>query len=139
MIDDQHKGLINLTNDLFNHCLGDEESERAYFRKVIEDAVAYVKTHFATEEKLMVAVRFPGYQAHKREHDMFVMKVIDNIAQFKQGKPFHLAAFTKFLKEWVLAHIAVSDRGYFEYFVKIATRKGDGRLTVTAADIPLET
>jgi hemerythrin len=135
VIDDQHKELLKLTNDLFNHCVGDEEAERSYFKKVIGKAVDYVKVHFSTEEKIMTATKFSGYRDHKREHDTFVLTVVEQITAFNEGKAFTLLAFTKFLKNWILTHIAVSDKQYFEYFKKIATRKTDGKLSITKADL----
>jgi hemerythrin len=135
LIDDQHKGLLNLVNDLFNHVSGDDASERAYFQKVIQTAVNYVKVHFATEEKIMIATKFPGYLEHKKAHDTFVLTVVDNIRDFEAGKKFTLSGFTKFLKEWVLTHIAIMDKQYFTYFKQIATRKADGKLSINAADV----
>jgi hemerythrin len=135
LIDDQHKELLKLTNDLFNHCVGDEESERIFFKKIIEGAVDYVKIHFSTEEKIMLQTNFSGYAAHKREHDAFVLTVADQIKNFNEGKKFTLVAFTRFLKDWVLTHIAVSDKQYFEYFKQIASRKADGKLSITRADV----
>jgi hemerythrin len=133
IIDDQHKELLALTNDLFNHCIGDESSERAYFKKVIDKTVDYVKVHFATEEKIMIATEFKGYRNHKMEHDAFVLHVIEQIKTFESGKHFTLLAFTRYLKEWVLTHIAVSDKQYFEHFKQIAARKADGRLSIAKA------
>jgi hemerythrin len=135
LIDDQHKGLLNLVNDLFNHVGGDEASERAYFQKVIQTAVNYVKVHFATEEKIMIATKFPGYLEHKKAHDTFVLTVVDNIRDFEAGKKFTLSGFTKFLKEWVLTHIAIMDKQYFAYFKNIATRNASGRLTITQQNV----
>jgi hemerythrin len=135
LIDDQHKGLLNLVNDLFNHASGDEATERAYFQKVIQTAVNYVKVHFATEEKIMIATKFPGYMEHKKAHDTFVLTVVDSIRDFEAGKKFTLSGFTKFLKEWVLTHIAIMDKQYFTYFKNIATRKADGRLTINQGDV----
>jgi hemerythrin len=135
LVDDQHKELLKLTNDLFNHCVGDEEAERTYFKKVISKAVDYVKVHFATEEKIMIATKFPGYWEHKREHDAFVLTVVEQVRAFNEGKPFTLLTFTKFLKEWILTHIAVTDKKYFDYFKKIATRKSNGKLTITQTDV----
>jgi hemerythrin len=135
LIDDQHKGLLNLVNDLFNHVIGDEEAERAYFQKVIQQAVQYVKVHFATEEKIMIHTNFPGYAEHKKAHDAFVLTVVENIRDFEAGKKFTLSGFTKFLKEWVLTHIAIMDKQYFAYFKQIATRKADGRLSINSADV----
>jgi hemerythrin len=135
LIDDQHKGLLNLVNDLFNHAIGDEAAERAYFQKVIQQAVQYVKVHFATEEKIMLHTNFPGYAEHKKAHDAFVLTVVDNIRDFEAGKKFTLSGFTKFLKEWVLTHIAIMDKQYFAYFRQIATRKASGKLSINQADV----
>ena len=135
LIDDQHKGLLNLVNDLFNHVGGDEASERAYFQKVIQTAVNYVKVHFATEEKIMIATKFPGYLEHKKAHDTFVLTVVDNIRDFEAGKKFTLSGFTKFLKEWVLTHIAIMDKQYFAYFKHIATRNSSGKLTISQENV----
>ena len=136
MIDNQHRALLDLTNDLYNHCVGDAESERIYFRQVIKGAVDYVKVHFATEEKLMIKTKFAGYAEHKRAHDSFVLTVLDQVKYFEESKIVSLLSFTNFLKDLVLTHIAISDKLYFEYFKKIATRKSDGRLSISWDDIP---
>jgi hemerythrin len=135
IIDDQHKELLNLTNDLFNHSTGDPEQEAEYFNKVIHQAVDYVKVHFATEEKIMKATRFDGYTAHKQEHDVFVLTTVEAVKEFNVSKKINLVQFTRFLKDWILTHIAVMDKGYFEYFKKIATKKADGKLSITKEDI----
>jgi hemerythrin len=130
-IDDQHKELLALTNDLFNHCVGDEASERAYFKKIIGKAVEYVKVHFATEEKIMLATKFKGYWNHKMEHDAFVLNVVEQIKLFESGKPFTLLAFTRFLKNWILTHIAVTDKQYIGHFKQSAARNADYRPSTT--------
>jgi len=134
-IDEQHMELINLVNDMYNHIVGDEEAERAYFKEVIHHAVEYVKVHFATEEKILLATKFPGYLEHKRAHDSFILNVIENIRDYEDGKRVSLASFTHFLKDWILSHIAVMDKQYFVFLKKIATRKANGKLTVSKEDI----
>ena len=135
LIDDQHKELVALVNEMFNHVTGNDLQEHNYFNRVINDAVSYVKTHFATEEKLMLATKFDGYAEHKKEHDTFVLAVVENINDYKAGKRLTLSSFTRFLKDWVLSHIALVDKKYFEYFKKVATRKEDGRLSISSEDI----
>jgi len=135
LIDDQHKGLVDLVNDMFNHATGNSIQEHDYFNVVIQEVVKYVKVHFATEEKIMLATKFSGYTEHKKAHDSFVLAVVDNINDYKAGNRLTLSTFTKFLKEWILSHIAMMDKQYFEYFRKIATRKEDGKLSITSADI----
>jgi hemerythrin len=135
LIDNQHKGLLKLTNDLYNHCIGDPESEREYFKSVIHEAVNYVKIHFATEEKIMLRTAFPGYVEHKKEHDSFVLSILEHVKNYDEHKTMTLIAFTHYLKNWILTHIAVSDKQYFMYFKHIATRKNDGTLSISQADI----
>lgn len=135
IIDDQHKGLLNFVNELYNHSTGDEQYERMYFAEVIQQAVQYVKNHFATEEKLMLGTKFPGYTEHKKAHDAFTIKVINTVRDFEAGKRLVLEKFTHFLKDWILSHIAVMDKQYSDYFKKIATRKADGKLTISKDDI----
>jgi len=136
VVDDQHKGLLNLVNDMFNHVSESEEEERAYFNSVIQRALQYVKVHFDTEEKIMIHTNFPGYYEHKKAHDAFVVNVIDNAQKFDTGKQLPLADFTRFLKEWILTHIAIMDKQYFSYFKRIATRNAEGKLSITLENLP---
>ena len=135
IVDDQHKGLLNFVNELFNHSTGDEYTEREYFKSVIQEAVKYIKTHFETEEKLMLSTKFAGYAEHKIIHDGFTMTVLKSVKDFEGGKRLVLEKFAYFLKDWVLTHVAVEDVKYAEYFRKIATRNKDGKLTITKANI----
>ncbi|MCL2809817.1 MAG: bacteriohemerythrin [Treponema sp.] len=135
LIDDQHKELVELVNEMFNHVTGNDLQEHNYFNRVINDAVSYVKKHFTTEEKLMIATKFDGYAEHKKEHETFILAVVENIKDYEAGKRLTLSTFTRFLKDWVLSHIALMDKKYFEYFKKVATRKADGKLSINSEDI----
>ena len=135
LIDDQHKGLVDLVNDMFRHATGNEAQERDYFNKVIQEAVKYVKVHFSNEEKIMLATKFAGYAEHKKAHDSFVLAVVDNIRDYESGKRHTLSSFTRFLRDWILSHVALMDKQYFDYFKKIATRKADGKLSINADDV----
>ena len=135
VIDEQHKGLLEFVNDLFNHASGNEKQERLYFQEVIQQAVQYIKEHFATEEKYMVMTKFPDYNVHKKTHDEFTITVVKSVKDFEAGKRLVLEKFAYFLKDWVLSHIAVMDAQYAQYFRQIATRKANGKLTITKADV----
>jgi hemerythrin len=134
-IDDQHKELLEHVNDMFSHVTGNEAQEHAYFSEIIHKLVEYVKFHFANEEKVMLATKFPGYEAHKKAHEEFILTIIQTTKKFEAGKRLMLEKLAYFLKDWVLSHIAVMDKQYAQYFRKIATRKADGKLSITAADI----
>jgi len=135
LIDDQHKELVALVNDMFNHVTGNEAQEYNYFNKVVKEAVSYIKIHFATEEKIMLATNFAGLAEHKKKHESFVSNVANNIYSFRYDKNYSLYSFTKFLKEWILTHIAVMDKLYFDYLRSLATRKADGKLSISLEDV----
>jgi len=135
MIDDQHKGLLDIVNDLYSHSTGNEFEEMLYFKDVIHQAVDYIKNHFQVEEKLLVATKYPGYAEHKKAHDQFTLMVVASAKDFESGKRMVLEKFAHFLRDWILSHIAVMDQDYATYLRKIATRKADGKLSIGMVDI----
>jgi hemerythrin len=135
IIDDQHKGLLDIVNDLYSHSTGNETEEMFYFKDVIHQAVEYIKNHFQVEEKLLIATKYPGYVEHKKAHDQFTLTVVTSAKDFESGKRMVLEKFAHFLRDWILSHIAVMDQDYATYLRKIATRKADGKLSVGMVDI----
>jgi hemerythrin len=135
LIDDQHKGLLDFINDLFNHSTGNEKDELEYFREVIQTVVSYIKNHLSTEEKLLSAADFPDYAAHKRVHDLFTLEVIKSVKDFESGKRLVLEKFAYYLKDWLLTHIAVMDKQYMFYLKKAGILRENGTLAILQPDM----
>ncbi|MDR0569553.1 MAG: bacteriohemerythrin [Spirochaetaceae bacterium] len=125
LIDEQHKQLIDLTDSLYAACRQGGTFVRNHFGEVLRATVDYVAFHFSTEEKIMERIRYPDFLAHKREHENFVKKILEDRKNFEEGKNFVPYGFTHFLKEWILSHIAVSDKLFVAY---IQRRKKSGVL-----------
>jgi hemerythrin len=115
LMDEQHKELIRLTNDLYQGCLMGDEAARSYFIETIKSVVDYVGNHFSTEEKIMGNVNYPEFEAHKNQHEEFVKKVLEDVKSFRNGKKFVPNLFVRYLKDWILSHIAMEDKRYSEY------------------------
>ena len=117
LIDNQHKELVRMTNTLFNGCKMGSTAADAAFVQTIRGAVEYAQTHFYTEEKFMKLSDYPEMAVHKQEHDSFVTTVINAVKDFEDGKsqPLELA---RFLKKWLLTHIAQSDKKYSPYLTR---------------------
>jgi hemerythrin len=128
LIDDQHKELINMTNTLYEGCLAGDEAARSYFLEAVHGTVDYVKYHFAAEEKILENVKYPGFAEHKREHEGFVKKIFEDVESFQGGKKFVPNVFVRYLKDWILTHIAVEDKKYAEYILNL---KKQGALSST--------
>jgi hemerythrin len=117
LIDNQHKELAAMTNELFRSC-EQSRGRMASFMKTIQRAVNYAKTHFATEEIFMRKVNYHDYIAHKREHEEFVNEVLRQVKSFEAGTCAPVD-FAMFLKNWLLNHIAVSDKKYAPFLAGV--------------------
>jgi len=117
VIDAQHKELVRMTNVLFESCKKGACVADIAFMRTIRGAVEYAQTHFYTEEKYMKMANYPKLAAHKQEHDSFVKTIIKAVSDFEQEQsdPISLA---RFLKTWLLTHIAESDKKYSPYLAK---------------------
>lgn len=109
-INDQHKKLVDFTNILFESCRHGLDEANETFSKTLQEAVDYVNIHFTYEEKIMQQLNYPRYLQHKQAHQSFVQKVIEEATAFKEGKKFVPNSFVRFLKDWLLEHIAIQDQ-----------------------------
>jgi hemerythrin-like metal-binding protein len=129
-IDEQHMELIRLTNKLFISCMAGQRKGSSAFLDAIHEAVEYTGYHFGTEEKIMQRINYPDYARHKKEHTDFVREVYSMVEEYKTGKMLVSLQFVYYLRDWVLHHIAVSDKRLGEYLL-LLKRNGDlQRMTV---------
>ncbi|MDR3336666.1 MAG: bacteriohemerythrin [Treponema sp.] len=122
LIDDQHKELIRIANELAIGCQKGGNEAEIYFMRVIQGAVKYVKTHFTTEEIIMDRLKYPEYLQHKKEHEVFVAEVLHDVKSFEEGGKLVPFEFAKFLQQWVLNHIAKSDKKFSYFFEDLRTK-----------------
>lgn len=118
IIDDQHKALFKLVNEMYNHIAGDVESERIYFKNTIQRTIEHIRVNFATEEKILLVTKFPNFLEHKSAHESFILTLIGNMKDVEAGKKINFTAFTHFLRDWILTHIAIMDRQDFDLLRK---------------------
>ena len=113
-LDNHHKKLINLLNDL--HDAMKQGKSKELTAGIINELVSYAANHFAAEEKYMVKFNFPGYQKHKSEHESFVAKVVDFQNDYNAGKMLLTVEIMDFLKQWLINHIQKTDKEYGPFF-----------------------
>ena len=107
-VDNQHKGLFAMTNDLHEACMGTGATER--FKDVLQKTVSYIGVHFSTEEKIMQETKDPNYEEHQHQHDFFVKKVIEEAARLEEGGTDAPEIFMNFLRDWISNHVTVTDK-----------------------------
>ncbi|MDR1955918.1 MAG: bacteriohemerythrin [Treponema sp.] len=119
LIDEQHKELIALTNTLYQACLEGDAKAKTHFMEAIHSTVDYVRYHFSAEEKLLESVNYPDLAEHKKQHEGFVLQIFEEVKSFEQGKKFVPNVFVRYLKDWILTHIALADKKYAQYILHL--------------------
>ncbi|MDH5397882.1 MAG: bacteriohemerythrin [Cyclobacteriaceae bacterium] len=113
-IDDQHKKLIELVNQLYDAMR--KGQDLIIIGEVIDELIHYTKTHFAYEEAYFEKFGFEKKEEHKAEHKDFVREVEEFKNKFKEGKITLSIEVLQFLSGWLFTHIKGSDKDYITYF-----------------------
>ena len=123
LIDNQHKELVRLINQLFQACLVGNEAVEAMFKEAMGRMVEYVNYHFKAEQELLTRVNYPNFAKHKKQHDIMIKNILEASKDHSGGKKFVPHNFVRTLRDWVLGHIAVSDKAYAAYILEQKSKK----------------
>lgn len=82
-IDEQHRQLVNMVNDLHHSMLAGRSIDTLH--DILKRLIEYTSVHFSTEEKLMEKYNYPGYVYHKAEHDKLTKTVLEFENKFQQN------------------------------------------------------
>jgi len=115
-IDDQHKELVRLINELNNAML--YEKGRNEIARILKGLVDYTVLHFDYEEKLMKQCNYPDFDNHKKMHIKLVSTVQEFKRDFDSGEKELSKDVMEFLKSWLVEHIMGTDQKYSELMVK---------------------
>ena len=127
LIDDQHRELINVTNELFEACTTGNDEAAASFRNTIRMMVNHTKEVFIHEEDLFELTAYPEKAVHKTRHREFMKNILEHQKKFQTGVRYVPNSLVRFLMEWVLSHIAIEDKRFGIYY---AEKIDDMKLTV---------
>lgn len=124
-IDEQHKVLVGLLNDLHRsiHERHGSEASRAILDKLGE----YTRIHFAVEESLMRITDYPGYEVHKKEHEELIAQLVDFLNKIAAGGGSISFQLLHFLKMWLTHHILESDKEYTPHLLKMGLKSRSGK------------
>jgi len=114
-IDNQHKKLVSLLNQLYK---GMMKVETVDIKKVVKDLIEYTVIHFSFEEDIFSKINYSDTENHKKEHQTFIDKASDFQKMLLNGDAKLDAELMIFLKNWLKDHILVTDVKYVEDFKK---------------------
>lgn len=114
-IDDQHKKLFGMVNELHDAMMHGKSKE--VMGKVLGELVNYTASHFAIEEEYFKKHAYPNYAAHKKEHDDLAKQATGVLNDFTSGKTVLSMAVMDFLKDWLYKHILKTDMLYVDHLI----------------------
>lgn len=120
-IDRQHKNLIGIINKMDELIKTGSNAQRSQVRKIFAELVDYTSYHFKAEEELFQAHHYPGWEDHKKQHNDLAMQLLNLQISFAKGETEVSQEMMKFLNEWLINHILVSDK---EYATFLRSKKG---------------
>lgn len=109
-IDGQHSVLFGLVNDL--HAAMMKGQAQSMTGPLLRKLVDYTKTHFAAEEKMLTAAKYPGLTDHQAKHRDLIKQVTEFVARFDKGEVTVNLDLLNFLRNWLVNHIQKVDREY---------------------------
>lgn len=107
-IDQDHKRLIDLINDLYEAM--QDGSGGALLLPIFSALRNYTETHFTKEERFMVECDAPEQEAHFREHKQMMAKLADLESRHRKGEAAISLQTLTFLRDWLKNHICVVDQ-----------------------------
>ena len=114
-IDDQHKKLIGMINEL--HKAMKLKKSNSAMGSILDRLADYTVTHFATEEKLFAQYGYSEEKAHVELHRKLVAQVVDIQKKFKSGNAMISMELMSFLKDWLVNHIQGTDKKYSSFLI----------------------
>ena len=108
-IDEQHKGLFNLSNEIY-HLVEAGVDEAEIFRELFIALNDYTVEHFIYEEMYMQSQSYPALKEHIEQHIEFSQK-LKKLA-LGINKDSHIKDIGDFVTTWLLQHVLDEDMKY---------------------------
>lgn len=112
VLDDQHKKLANLINELHEAISVIPKASRQRAGEMYDELAAFTEHHFDTEARMMKMAGYPAADAHIHAHKF----LLDELRYLKVRiiEADELQAF-QLLKDWLITHIEKDDKPMGDY------------------------
>lgn len=110
-LDAQHKKLLRLCNRLSTCPADNSATANTLFFEILADLSAYAREHFATEESILRACKYPRLATQEADHAEYERHVNEFLKAAETGMP-DKSELQKLLSSWWKDHILISDMDY---------------------------
>lgn len=115
-IDKQHMEFLKHANK-FMILLSSGKAEEG-IKEEYEFLKEYLKTHFETEEAVMLESGYPHLADHAGEHSKLTAQTakLDHMVRTAEEETMIANVFASFVKDWFISHIMISDKLFSDYY-----------------------
>ncbi len=115
-MDDQHKKLFDMVNDL--HDAMQQKRSKEGIGSILDRLIEYTASHFSAEEESFRRSSYPEEAQHKSHHAKLVEQVLDLQRKFQAGEALLTQSVIEFLQDWLINHIKGVDKKYGPHLIK---------------------
>lgn len=112
-MDDQHKTLLELINQLYSILRG--HRERNEISDIVDVCLNYAQKHLHDEEQLLIEYDFPELQEQVDHHAQFIETVNTFKNRLADSPETVVPELYTFLRTWWLSHVVEIDKKYGPY------------------------
>ena len=112
-LDHQHQRLAELVNELHRAVTGGQDAREV--GGILKRLLAFTRSHFETEERLMLEFDYPDFQAHKNEHDDLLDQLECVARKISGGHGPVFAPEVDVSSDWVMVHMLGFDKPLGDY------------------------
>jgi len=109
-IDDQHKGLFGIVDELYAAMM--QRQAKSVTGPLLNKLVNYTQVHFSAEEKMMQATDYPHLIQHRARHLDLTRQVGEFMTRYEHGDGSLNIHLLRFLSDWLTRHIQQEDKEY---------------------------
>lgn|GEM_PF-4619672 len=119
-IDDEHKALLDLTNQFIEISLSPERSEEipAFMQTIYHG----LSGHFVHEEKILMDVQYPETEKHVQIHSSILRKLAGLVERIQSGEVRPVAFYIFIINEIVVGHMLNTDVKYFPFIRRLLAK-----------------
>jgi len=112
-VDAEHRNLFRVAAELHKTLLARTSAEK--FRAVLRNLLAQTEAHLQHEERLMLALDYPSYEWHRRQHDTVRKHAKALARRIAAGDSDAPMLLLEFLAQWMRDHIGLADKMMASY------------------------
>ena len=106
-MDDEHREMIDLINDIYERLESDSNVEQ--IEACLGDIFSTISMHFALEEKMMRSSNYAEYQAHKDDHENLLDQIRDLMDDYDADSSTGAVKLEQSLSGWFAGHFSTFD------------------------------